>query len=171
MSPSRPGRYVASPSPPGRNLGGPRASPLLTSSQHCLSTPCSWESCASTIPCRVCLRIHNLFMSLQDVTAHRIMALHDTRPVDRFASETASADRYSGNRCSSQLVAGNRHRTRDAISSISPASSAPSSACVLSVAAPPADVPSSLRSTSLQWRWLPVLALVTRHNIAQAHCR
>ena len=72
-----------------------------------------------------------------------IMALHD-EPVDCLASGTHRHRRSSERSeiIAPQLVAGNRHRTCDAVSTISLASSAPPSACVPSVAAPPADVPS-----------------------------
>ena len=71
----------------------------------------------------------------------------------------------------SQLAAASRHRTRDVISSISLlASSASSAAHAPSVAAPPDDVSSSLRSTSLYRLRLAVLALASQHNFAQDHC-
>ena len=94
------------------------------------------------------------------------MALHATGPVDCLAPGThrhrqpqltERQEIIALHSLSLGIVIGQR----DAISSVFTASSAPSAACVPSVAAPLADVPSSLRSTRLQWPRHPVLALIS----------
>ena len=83
------------PRPPEWSLGGFGVSTLLTSSRRCLSTPCPWESDASTIVCRVYLQSHNLII-------HCFMALHDTKPVDCLALGT---DRHRRSSERSEIIA------------------------------------------------------------------
>ena len=112
-------------------------------------------------------------MALHDVTAYRIMALHDTRPAECLTHRhcqlqlTEKFKIIALHSLSLGAVIGHEtpsHRFH--------ASSAPSAACVPSVAAPPADVPSSPRSKStmaLSASSRPSLKLLVDDRLQKTH--